>query len=84
MRRITLSFRAIWKQIKARAHQFNNWLRRHVPIGIRTVLGLLLILFGIFGFLPILGFWMLPLGVLIVYSDIRDILRYLRRSDRDR
>ena len=39
---------------------------------------LLFILGGIFAFLPILGIWMLPVG-LVVLSDDLHILRRLRR-----
>jgi hypothetical protein len=33
-------------------------------------MGGLLVLFGLFGFLPILGFWMLPLGLLLIARDV--------------
>jgi hypothetical protein len=37
---------------------------------VRIPLGALLILSGIFSFLPILGLWMLPLGLLLLAQDI--------------
>ncbi len=37
---------------------------------LRFPLGLLLIAGGFLGFLPILGFWMLPLGLLILAIDL--------------
>lgn len=36
---------------------------------IRLPLGILLILGGIFSFLPVLGIWMLPLGLLLLAVD---------------
>ncbi len=36
------------------------------PPLLRIGVGMLLILGGMVGFLPILGFWMLPLGVLVL------------------
>ncbi len=36
----------------------------------RIALGALLILCGFLGFLPILGFWMIPLGIAILSYDI--------------
>ncbi len=54
------------------------WIRRNVPPGARTLLGLVLIIGGVFGFLPILGFWMVPLGVLVVALDVRPLLAALR------
>ena len=35
----------------------------------RTIIGVALIIFGIFGFLPVLGFWMIPLGLLVLSID---------------
>ena len=54
-------------------------VRRRVPAGARTLLGLLLIVGGVFGFLPILGFWMIPLGIAIVSLDLRSGSRVWRR-----
>jgi len=38
------------------------------PPPLRWGAGLLLIVAGAFGFLPVLGFWMIPLGVLFLAS----------------
>ena len=46
---------------------------------LRIALGLVLILLGCFGFLPILGFWMIPFGFLVLSYDIAVIRRYRRR-----
>lgn len=61
-----------------RVRAFLDWVRTHVPPGARLLLGLLLIIGGGFGFLPILGFWMIPLGLAIAALDIRPLLRWLR------
>ena len=37
--------------------------------GTRRIVGILLILGGLFGFLPILGFWMIPLGLALLSSE---------------
>jgi|FEC22Drversion2_1045045.scaffolds.fasta_scaffold00285_6 hypothetical protein len=37
---------------------------------VRIPLGLLLIAGGFVGFLPVLGFWMIPLGLLVLAVDI--------------
>ena len=47
-----------------------RWGRDHVPPGVRTLIGVLFMVGGVFGFLPILGFWMLPLGVSFVAMDL--------------
>lgn len=51
-------------------YRFLHWGDRHVPFGIRSVIGVLFTIGGVFGFLPILGFWMFPLGVAFVALDI--------------
>ena len=63
---------------------------------IRIPLGILLVLGGLVGFLPILGVWMLPLGLLLLAVDVpalrpfvttaairarRYLRRWTRRSD---
>jgi purine-cytosine permease-like protein len=45
----------------------------------RTILGVLLVIGGILGFLPVLGFWMIPLGLLILSEDFAVIRRFRRR-----
>jgi len=52
-----------------------NRIRRTIPPGLRFVLGVLLIIGGIFGFLPVLGFWMIPLGVAVCALDISALIR---------
>lgn len=47
-----------------------RWGDEHLPTGVRSVLGVLLMAGGLLGFLPILGFWMLPLGGALVALDI--------------
>jgi hypothetical protein len=43
---------------------------------LRVLIGTALILGGIFGWLPILGFWMIPLGLLVLSYDIPMIARW--------
>lgn len=52
-----------------------RWLQRRSP-WLRWMLGILLVIGGLFGFLPILGFWMAPLGLLLLAED----MPFLRRS----
>lgn len=44
---------------------------------LRIPLGILLTLGGVFGFLPIVGFWMLPIGLALLADDVR-LLRSVR------
>ena len=50
--------------------RFVNWLRRPSSRPARIPLATLLIIGGIFSFLPILGLWMLPLGLLLFAQDV--------------
>ncbi len=47
-------------------------------IFLRVGLGLLCIVGGIFSFLPILGVWMLPLGLMILSIDFPPVRRFRR------
>jgi purine-cytosine permease-like protein len=47
---------------------------------VRIAIGALLILFGIVGFLPVVGFWMIPLGVFVISHEFAMARRYRRRS----
>ena len=50
----------------------------HHPV-IRMVLGAALVLGGFLGFLPLLGFWMVPLGLVILSVDLASVRRFRRR-----
>jgi len=58
-------------------------LGRRVPmpqsVAMRRMLGVVLIAAGMLGFLPVLGFWMIPLG-LVVLSHDSAIVRRKRRQ----
>jgi hypothetical protein len=45
----------------------------------RILIGVLLILCGLLGFLPVLGFWMLPLGFIVLSHDLPFARRLRRR-----
>jgi len=53
-----------------RPAKFIGWLRRPSSRYARFPLAVLLIFGGIFGFLPVLGLWMLPLGLLLFAQDV--------------
>jgi len=47
-----------------------RWGKERLPRGIRSLVGVLLMIGGVFGFLPVLGFWMFPLGLAFIALDI--------------
>jgi hypothetical protein len=59
--------------------------KRRVPLprsrALRITLGTILVIGGMFGFLPILGFWMIPVGVLILSVDVAAVRRFRRRTE---
>ena len=57
-----------------------EWLRRPGAGWARVPLGVVLILGGFAGFLPILGFWMLPLGILLLAEDLPFLKRPTLRA----
>lgn len=55
-------------------------LKKKIPktrIG-RIIVGLLLCIGGILGFLPVLGFWMFPLGLFVLSVDFPVVRRFRR------
>jgi hypothetical protein len=45
----------------------------------RFVVGWALVIGGILGFLPVLGFWMIPLGLLVLSNDYAFARRWRRK-----
>jgi len=56
----------------------NHW---HLPKSkpLRIGLGIVLIGCGLLGFLPVLGFWMIPLGLLVLSVDLPVVRRWRRQ-----
>lgn len=58
--------------------------RRRIPVPrhrmARISLGILLVFGGLLGFLPILGFWMIPLGLYVLSQDFPGVRRFRRRA----
>ena len=62
------------------------WLRKPSRWAVRIVAALLLVLGGLLSFLPVLGLWMLPLGLIVISQDLpflqRPLLHAFRWADR--
>lgn len=70
-------------------HKLNQKMHS-LHFSLRWFVGTILILGGVLGFLPVLGFWMVPLGLLVLAPDFKwarrgylSIMTWLRRY-RDR
>lgn len=74
-------------QIRRAMHRMLVWGRDKVPMGVRSLVGILLCVGGVFGFLPILGFWMFPLGLAFIALDIPPLRsridRWIAKLERD-
>ena len=58
------------EKLPAGPARFVHWVRQPSSRLVRIPLAALLILGGIFSFLPVLGLWMLPLGLLLFAQDV--------------
>jgi hypothetical protein len=47
---------------------------------LRIPIGLLLVVGGFLGFLPVLGFWMVPVGIAVLSVDIPAVRRFRRNA----
>ncbi|MBI3899757.1 MAG: hypothetical protein HY308_15885 [Gammaproteobacteria bacterium] len=59
------------KQFRALKNSRHGWLRQ--------IVGVLLVACGLVGFLPVLGFWMIPLGLALLAVDFPAIRRLNQR-----
>jgi hypothetical protein len=76
--------RSFWNRVIKAVRRIVHWGDRRVPWGLRSALGLLLIAGGVVGFLPVLGFWMVPAGLAFIALDMpplrRRVLAWLDRQ----
>jgi len=66
-------------KMPGRMARFVTWIRKPELRITRIISGVLLVLLGFVGFLPILGFWMLPLGFLILSNELAIVRRWRRQ-----
>lgn len=58
------------EKLPEQLHRAVEWLREPSRFWIRLVAAILFILGGIFSILPVLGLWMLPLGLALLSQDV--------------
>jgi hypothetical protein len=63
-------FEMIDRRVPIGVSRFIRWLRMPSSFAVRLAIAVLLILGGIFSILPVLGIWMLPLGLLLIAQDV--------------
>jgi len=60
-------------------HLFGRTVKLPRSRPVRIAIGVGLVVLGIFGFLPILGFWMIPLGLLVLSYEFPSVRRWRRK-----
>ncbi len=66
-------------KLSPRPAKFVRWLRKPSSRLVRIPLAVVLVVGGVFSFLPILGLWMLPLGLLLIAQDVPTLQKPLAR-----
>ncbi|QEE36181.1 hypothetical protein FTO60_10955 [Octadecabacter sp. SW4] len=64
--------------LRNRIKRLQVHVRQRVPTGVRLLLGIVLIGLGIVGFLPIVGFWMIPVGIAVAALDVVPLWRWVK------
>lgn len=67
------------RRLPIRLQTVVRWLRQPSARWVRIPAGLLLILGSVFSILPILGLWMLPLGLVLLAEDVKQLRRGIGR-----
>ncbi|WP_428492807.1 hypothetical protein [Rhodopila sp.] len=67
------------RRLPERFQHVVRWLRRPSAKWLRIPAGVLLIIGSIFSILPILGLWMLPLGIVLLADDVPMLRRVTDR-----
>lgn len=76
---LRIAFKRIEAELPLRLAKAMRWLRHRDSRLIRIPAGLALMIGGVFSFLPILGAWMLPLGLMLLAADIPLLQRPMAR-----
>ena len=67
-------------KLPPRPAKFVNWVRKPSSIYARIPIALLLVAGGFLSFLPVLGLWMLPLGLVLFAQDVPVLQKPMARS----
>ena len=78
--RLERQFRRFKSRLPHSISRFMQWLSEPSSRWVRIPLAIVLICGGLFGFLPALGLWMLPLGFLFLAQDLPFLRRPTRRA----
>jgi hypothetical protein len=83
---LDLQMRRLESRLPERLAAFFRWLRGPASRLVRIPAACVLIVGGVFGFLPVLGFWMVPLGLILIAQDVpalrAPLARFLAAGER--
>lgn len=65
--------------VKSFIHRYFYYIKTHPNHRVRKTIGVVLVIGGSLGFLPLLGYWMLPLGLALLAVDSPVARRLYRR-----
>ena len=68
--KLELAFDRLEADSPERVQRAIRWLRDPTHRRVRVPIGIALIVMGFFGFLPIIGFEFIPLGLLVIAQDV--------------
>lgn len=68
------------EKLPERAQRAVDWLREPSRLWVRLAAAILLIVGGFLSFLPILGLWMLPLGLALLSQDVPSLKAPMERA----
>lgn len=67
------------RKVRSFSYRVLTWAKDRLPPIVRSFVGILFMIGGIFGFLPVLGFWMLPLGLALIALDLPPLRKSIER-----
>ncbi|PTM41656.1 hypothetical protein [Bosea sp. 124] len=76
---LRVAFKRLERSLPPRVATKLRWLRHPASRWVRVPSGVALVVGGVFSFLPVLGVWMLPLGLMLVASDVPVLRRPMAR-----
>lgn len=74
-----MAFKRLESELPPRFGAALRWLRHPASCWARWLAAVGLVVGGVFSFLPVLGLWMLPLGLMLIASDVPVLRRPMAR-----
>ena len=80
-----MNWQEMRRELEIIARRATRWSHDHLPPGIRSIVGVVFFVGGLFGFLPILGFWMIPVGIMLIMLDLpflrHKVIHWMNQDD---